>query len=113
MTTNFDPMALLGPDLPIPTVWEGLARHARWLADHAEKLAAMDPADRIRHDEDGDEELDHLALLDERALGVRSLVAACRRDTYRALRDEGWSVKKIADHWGVSVKAIYKILERP
>jgi transposase len=41
------------------------------------------------------------------------LVAACRRDTYQALLDEGWSVKKIARHWGVSNKAVYKSLGRP
>jgi hypothetical protein len=112
-TDDFDPMTLLGGALPAPSAWESLARHARWLADHAEKVAAMDPSARVRYDEDGDEDLDHLALLDKRALGVRGLVAACRRDTYQALLDEGWSVKKIARHWGVSNKAVYKSLGRP
>jgi hypothetical protein len=52
-------------------------------------------------------------LLDERALAVRSLVAACRRHTYETLRANDWTVQQIADHWSVSNKAVYKVLAGP
>ena len=111
---EFDPMALLGDSLTAKTTtpWESLALHAQWLADHIARIAAMDPADRIKWDENGDEDLDHLAVLDHRAKSITALAAACRRDTYRALLDQGWTVKKIAKHWGVSDKAVYKSLGR-
>ncbi|MBV8932730.1 MAG: hypothetical protein JO285_09315 [Kutzneria sp.] len=111
---EFDPMPLFGDALPAPTTtpWESLALHAQWLADHIAAIAAMDPAERIKWGEHSDEDLDQLAVLDHRAKSITALAAACRRDTYRALLEQGWTVKKIAKHWGVSDKAVYKSLGR-
>lgn len=83
--------------------WVSLAQQARWLADAAERVAQLDPADRLEID------TDELDMLDTRALNVRSVVATCRRHTYQKLRDEGWSVADIAAGSGSSIQAIYKI----
>lgn len=107
-TTDHDPTALLGKPLPNPSPWESLALHARWLADYADKCAQAAPEILAPV---GDE--DALAELDDRALNVRSIAAACRRHTYRQLRDNGTSVEDIAEAWGVSISAIYKVLGGP
>jgi uncharacterized protein YerC len=94
-----------------PTVWESLAWQARQLAEQVERVAALAPADRRQHAPDDNVTVDELSMLDQRALDVRALAAACRRDTYQALRDEhGWTVARIAKHYNVTDKAVYKVL---
>lgn len=104
MTDNHDPMALLAdaPPIPAPSRWESLAQQARWLAEQAQRVAALEPQDRYLDD---DEDLnraitDELAMMDTRTASPRSLVAACRRDTFRTLRKRGWSIPDIAKHLG-------------
>lgn len=112
--TEHDPMDLSGVIVESGPVnpWESLARQARWLADQADRLAAMPPADRITTDPDGDK-ADQLSLLEARELAIRSLLAMCRRSTYRKLLDEHeWSVQEIADELGVSHQAVRKVLNR-
>jgi hypothetical protein len=76
-------MALLDTaPLPTPTVWESLATRARWLADHAQRLADMDPVDLVPippSDDFDDGGRDHLAELEESATLIYSLAFACRR----------------------------------
>lgn len=97
----------MSTDAPPPIdPWVSLAQQARWLADAAERVAKQNPADRL------DTNMNELDILDTRALNARSVVAACRRHTYQALRDAGWSVADIAAHADTSTKAIYKILNR-
>lgn len=99
----------MSTDAPPPTdPWVSLAQQARWLADAAERVAKQNPADRL----DTDTDINELDMLDTRALNARSVAAACRRHTYQALRDAGWSVADIAAHADTSTKAVYKVLNR-
>jgi hypothetical protein len=101
-----DPMELLGEPLPEPLdPWKALADQARWLADYAERCAAVEPEILAPV---GDH--DALAELDARALAVRSLAAACRRHTYQALRDGGASVSDIAEAWGRTRQSVNQVL---
>ncbi|MEU7480568.1 hypothetical protein AB0A63_31635 [Lentzea sp. NPDC042327] len=106
--TAHDPLGALGEPLPTPSPWESLARHARWLAEYAEKAAATDPIVLAPIDD-----RDFLAELDERALAIRGIAAACRRHTYQTLREQGVPVAGIAQAWGVSAQAVYKVLSGP
>lgn len=116
MTDDHDPMALLGEPEPVPTVWESLAQQTQWLADLAQRAATLAPEHRISRpdgaEDDDVAETDLLADLDARWQAIRAVVAACRRETYQELREQGWSVQQIAEHWGVSDKAVYKVLGR-
>ncbi len=106
--TAHDPLEALGEPLLTPTPWQSLAQHARWLAEYAEKAAVTDPIILAPIDD-----RDFLAELDERTLAIRGIAAACRRHTYQALRDQGVPVAGIAEAWGVSVQAVYKVLNGP
>lgn len=106
--TGHDPLEILGEPLPVPTPWESLAQHARWLAEYAEVAAKVNPIDLAPIDD-----RDFLAELDARALAIRSIAAACRRHTYQALRDDGVPVSAIAEAWSVSDQAVYKVLNGP
>lgn len=106
--TIHDPTEVLGEPLPATTPWESLAQQARWLADLAEQCAQAAPETLAPTDS-----RDVLAELDARALAVRSAAAACRRHTYRQLRDGGADVADIAAAWAVSAKAVYKVLSGP
>jgi len=113
--TEHDPFAVFerADEVPNPTPWESLANQATWLAQLATKTAALPPEDRMTLSPDSLEpDVDLLAELDSRALAVRAAVAACRRDTWRALRDRGWTLAQIADHWGVTPQAVSKALGR-
>lgn len=88
------------------TPWQSLAQQARRLAEAAERVGALGPSERIGAG------VDELDLLDERALAVRSVVGACRRDTYEQLREGGWTPADLAAAVGTSPRAVYKILAR-
>ncbi len=104
---DHDPMALLdGPPLPPPDPWESLARQAQGLTDFAGELGAMLPTDLVPTDE-----RDLLAELDQRALAIQAIAAACRSHTYLALRDT-MRATEIADAFGVSKQAVHKVLRR-
>ncbi|CRK57082.1 hypothetical protein [Alloactinosynnema sp. L-07] len=96
----------------VSSPWESLARHARWLADHAEHVATLSPAERYEPSTDQEADVDHLAAIQERVDALSSVAAACRRQTWQALVDEGWSQKRIADRWGVTNKAVSAALSR-
>ena len=100
--------------VPHPTGWESLEHAITRLTHVAERAAALAPEDRIVLSPDlADEpETDLLAMMDEAALGVRAAVAACRRDTWRSLRDRGWTLARIADHWGITPQAVSKAIGR-
>lgn len=102
-----DPHALLGGGDPQPGPWESLARHARWLADMAEHCATLDPVDLAPA-----EGHDPLAELDQRAIAVRTLVAACRRATFAALREGGMSQGEIAELWDIPQQSVSRTLRR-
>lgn len=93
--SEHDPFALLGEPESIASPWESLARQARWLADYADRLAQLEPAD-LAPTEDGDP----LAELDARANAIVSIASACRRTTWQALRSGGLTYAEIGRMWG-------------
>lgn len=117
-----DFMAFCDP-LPRPTpresAWELLATYARWLADHAERLATLPPEQLAPHfveNDDPDDDLpilvDELGILTERANGVQHGVAACRRLAWQQLADRGLKHKEIAAMWGVKRQTVSNALKR-
>ncbi len=92
-----DPMAAFPDPPPSKHPWEALAEQARALADLADELAASDPAGLAPADGH-----DALRDLDNRVRELGQTAGICRRSTWRALRDAGWSVIKIGEAWGIS-----------
>lgn len=119
----FDPFELV-PDadpVPQPTVWESLARHARELAEMAEQWATVPPEDLApRFEQTGDPDddvpvlVDPLRTLTEYGQTVQRLAAACRRDVWARLHNEGHGLtqQQIADRWGVKRAAVGNALSR-
>ncbi|WP_043738411.1 hypothetical protein [Nocardia asiatica] len=105
--TGHDPLAALEESDAIPSPWESLARHARWLADRAEECAALSPADLAPS-----AGRDFLAELDQRALAVVGAVATCRRATWQQLADEGLTRAEIGRRWGVTRAAVSNALSQ-
>ncbi|MFC4373302.1 hypothetical protein ACFO5K_04235 [Nocardia halotolerans] len=101
-----DPMSAFPPERPEPAdPWESLAAQARALADLADQLAARDPADLAPTDGH-----DPLAELDERALAVRGVVAACRRATWQSLVDGGLTGSEIGRRWDTTPQNVSQVL---
>jgi len=117
--TEHDPLDAAGVEREdTPTPWASLAQQCRWLAEMADTLAAADPASLApaRPDDpdvDDEEPADRLAMLDECALAIRSVVAACRRATWQHLLDAGRSMTDIAEMWGITRQAVSQTLTSP
>ncbi len=91
--------------------WAALAEHARALVELADQSAAKaaSAAAELEPSNLGDP----LAELDRLALTIRGTVAACRRATWQALRDEGHTYEAIGERWGVTKQAVRQALVAP
>ncbi|WP_157119782.1 hypothetical protein [Nocardia xishanensis] len=78
------------------------------MADVADRCATIDPADLAPTDD-----RDLLAELDERALAIRSVVAACRRATWSALHEETGNYSAVARMWGVTPQNVRQAIAAP
>lgn len=118
-----DPFALLAGTEPVPppSPWESLARHARELADMAERWANVPPADLApRWEQTGDPDDDVPVLADplrdltEAGQIAQRLAAACRREVWARLHDGGLGMtyQQIAALWGVKKAAVGNALSR-
>lgn len=99
------------PSGELDPIWQTLMLLARGLADEADSTAQTAPEQRVTW-RGPNIERDLLARLDQNCQAIQQAASACRRHTYQQLVEQGWSVQQIADHWGVTVGAIYKVLAR-
>src|SRR5690606_17940955 len=86
--------------------WADLAAKARALASLADQYAAADPVALTPGD------TDPLGKLDRAAVELRGLVAACRAEVWRQLRQAGHSAAAIGKMWGVSRQVVTRQIGR-
>jgi hypothetical protein len=118
-----DPFAPLDGVAPVPppSPWESLARHARALAEMAERWAKVPPRDLApRWEQTGDPDddvpilVDPLRDLTEAGQIAQRLAGMCRRDVWARLHDGGRGLthEQIAELWGVKRAAVGNALAR-
>jgi hypothetical protein len=125
--TGADPFDLVSDgSAPLtPSSWESLTLHAERLLDHVRAAAARAPGDRVRveqvddgttggggqaGDGSGEDRCDEHLLLQARLDALQHILARCRRESFQALREQGWTGRRIAAHFGVGEKAVSKVL---
>ncbi|HEY3478420.1 MAG TPA: hypothetical protein VGL02_05905 [Streptomyces sp.] len=119
----FDPFAAVADAEPVPppSPWESLARHARWLAEMADRMAAVPPAELApRWEQTGDPDDDVPVLVDplrdltEAGQIAQRLTGACRRDVWARLHDggRGMTYDQIAALWQIKKAAVGNALSR-